>query len=491
MRYLILLVVGWGIAVTSSGQNEMDILRYSQQEVSGTLRNLGMGGTMGAVGADLSCAFSNPAGLGLYRRGDLGFDLGFAGATTRLAFEGVSQRGNASNAPITNAGLAITYPSVDPDWPFVTLAIAYQKRTELHQQILAQGTALDGSLADLFRNQANGLFTNELYQGANAFTSALAWETYLLDPDPTNPACETCYISAMDDAGGTLTSKRIDREGSVGETAISFAANYRHRLYFGGSIGLPRIAFSEQTLHEEQPLADTIALNQWRFNEQLDIEGSGVNVRIGAIWAIASWMRVGVNYATRSRLNLRDTYSTDLSTQWNDGTTYEAASPLNQAEYLIYTPSRLAVNAAIVLGKSGVIAAEYERTDYRQGELRPSAFSGPSAYDYETENEVAQDLYSVSHAARVGAELRIATNHRLRLGAGMTPSPYASDEGTTDPTRYHASLGWAFRSETWYAGASYLLSIWEENLYPWGIPTDPALLYRQNGVFTIGVGARL
>lgn len=486
MRYALMLVALLSASAGNS-QNEMDILRYSQQEVSGTLRNLGMGGTMGAVGADLSCAFSNPAGLGLYRRGDVGFNWGFAGASTRLTYGGLSQRGNASNAPVTNAGIAITYPSVDPDWPFVTLAIAYQKRAELHQQILAQGAVIDGSLADLFLNQADGLLPSQL----NAFTSAPAWNSFLLDGDPSVPACETCYVSAMEGAGGALTSKRIDREGSVGETAISFAANYRHRLYLGGSVGLPRIVFSEQTLHEEQPLSDSLALNRWNFNERLDIEGSGVNLRIGAIWSVSSWMRVGVNYATRSRLSLRDTYSTDLTTQWNDGTTLESSSPLNQHEYLIYTPSRLAVNAAIILGKYGVIAAEYERTDYRQGELRPAAFSGPSAYDYETENEVAQGLYSISHTARVGAEFRIANNHRVRLGAGMSPSPYGSDTETPNATRYHGSLGWAYRGETWYGGASYALSIWEENLYPWGIPSDPARLARQNGVFTIGVGARL
>lgn len=489
MRQFLAFLLGTALAAPLFAQNESDILRYSQTEVFGTLRNIGMGGTAGAVGADLSSGFSNPAGLGLYRRGDVGFHWGFTGATTRTNFGGLTQRGASSNAPVSNAGLAITYPSINPDWPFVTLAVAYQKRSELHQQITFDGAAIGGSLLDVFLDQAQGTYPASL----NAFTADPAWQTYLLDPDPANPACETCYVSAMNDAGGARASKRIDRTGTHAETAISFAANFRHRLYFGGSVGLPRVTFSEQTRHEESPLTDTIALTGWSYSELLDIEGSGVNLRVGAIWAAADWMRVGVNYATRSRLTFRDVFSTRVNSAFNDGTSYEFSSPLNQFEYIIYTPSRLAAQAVFIMGKAGIVTAEYERSDYGQGELRAAAFSGPEAYDFAAENEAAAAIYAVSHAARVGAEFRVARDHRVRLGAGMAPSPYSlAADVQTDATRYHGSLGWAYRGETWYAGFSYLMTIWEEDLYIWGLDAlPPATLYRQNGMFTLGVGARL
>lgn len=479
-------------ALTSGGafgQNESDILRYSQGEVFGTLRNVGMGGALGAVGADLSAGFSNPAGLGFYRRGDVGFNLGFTGSATYAAYDGLSQRGSASNAPVSNAGIAITYPSINPDWPFVTLAVAYQKRAEFGQQITTDGAILEGSLLDLFRDQAEGNFVN----GLSDFTAAPAWDTYLLDPDPAFPACETCYISAMDGSGGARASKRIDRSGTLAETALSFAANFRHRLYFGGTVGLPRVTFTEQTRHEETPLADTLALTGWSYSELLDIEGSGVNLRLGAIWAVADWMRFGVNYATRSRLALRDGFSTRLNSAFFDGSTYEANSRLNQFEYVIYTPARFAAQAAFIMGKSGMVTAEYERTDFRQGELRPAAFSGSSAYAFESENETARRIHTTSHAARVGAEFRIAQEHRVRLGAGVTPTPYSlAADVQTDATRYHGSLGWAYRGESWYAGFSYVMTVWDEDLYLWGVDgSSPAELHRQNGMFLLGVGGRL
>ena len=485
------IVLGTFVGCLGNGvaQNESDILRYSQGEVFGTLRNVGMGGAMGAVGADLSAGFSNPAGLGLYRRGDVGFNLGFTGAETYTAYEGLAQRASTGNAPMSNAGMAITYPSINPDWPFVTLAIAYQKRSEFAQQITSDGTTLNGSLLGLFSDQAQGNYTNSL----PSFTAAPAWDTYLLDPDPASPACETCYVSAMDASQGARASKRIDRSGTLAETAISFAGNFRHRLFLGGTVGLPRVTFSEQTRHDELPLTDTIALTGWSYSEQLDIEGSGVNLRVGAIWAVADWMRLGANFATRSRLSLRDGFSTRINSAFNNGASYEASSPLNQFEYIIYTPSRVATQVAFIMGKAGIVTAEYERTDYRGGELRAAAFSGASAYDFDAENDVAQRIHTVSHAARVGAEFRIARDHRVRLGAGLTPSPYSqAAEVQTDATRYHGSLGWAYRSETWYGGFSYIMTVWDEDLYLWGVDgLDPAELHRQTGMFLLGIGARL
>ncbi len=42
-------------------QNVGDAVRYSQFEYGGTARNIGVGNTMGAIGADMSAISSNPA----------------------------------------------------------------------------------------------------------------------------------------------------------------------------------------------------------------------------------------------------------------------------------------------------------------------------------------------------------------------------------------------------------------------------------------------
>src|SRR4051794_37454461 len=64
------------ISIYSYSQNDLDAIRYSRIGVGGSSRFISMGGAFGAIGADLGCAAYNPAGLGIYRKGDISFAWG-------------------------------------------------------------------------------------------------------------------------------------------------------------------------------------------------------------------------------------------------------------------------------------------------------------------------------------------------------------------------------------------------------------------------------
>ena len=51
--------------------NSQDIQRFSERQIIGTARYVGMGGAMTAIGGDASAVQDNPAGLGLYRRSEV------------------------------------------------------------------------------------------------------------------------------------------------------------------------------------------------------------------------------------------------------------------------------------------------------------------------------------------------------------------------------------------------------------------------------------
>ena len=48
-----------------------DVQRFSERQIIGTARYVGMGGAMTAIGGDPSAVLDNPAGLGLYRRSEI------------------------------------------------------------------------------------------------------------------------------------------------------------------------------------------------------------------------------------------------------------------------------------------------------------------------------------------------------------------------------------------------------------------------------------
>lgn len=61
------------VHLTAYAQNEIDALRFSYTGNGGTARSLAMGNAFGALGADLSSLYVNPAGHVQKKRGLIGF----------------------------------------------------------------------------------------------------------------------------------------------------------------------------------------------------------------------------------------------------------------------------------------------------------------------------------------------------------------------------------------------------------------------------------
>ena len=477
------------IAWQANAQNEIDILRYSYQESLGTARSMSMGGAFGALGADLACLSGNPAGIGMYRRGDAGISTGLASQKTKVNI--ASQFGNANqlSGSTTNLGIALSYPSVNPDWPVTTLAVTNTRRANYNERVRIDDAPLDGTLLDVFLGEAMGANPDELYN-LSPFTSSLAWETYLLNPHPNNNP--TDYISEIP-SGGAYATKIIERSGHLNETNIGLGSGFQERLYIGASIGIVSVEFDEKAIHNERPRIDSLELAEWEYQELLTVEGSGVNFKVGINLALTNWLRAGVAYHTRSRIGFTDEYSTKIRSDFKDGESFDSSSPFNRLEYVVLTPSRLIASGAFILGKMGIITADYERVDYGSGMLKPQALSGPDPYNFETENEAASQLYNLSHAARVGCEFRIQQNWRLRAGAGMETSPFSpAAEIDTDASRYTGSMGFGYRTNAWYASATYRRSWHDRDIYLYSPDLiEAGRLRKTHGMVVASLGFRM
>ncbi len=477
------------IAWQANAQNEIDILRYSYQESLGTARSMSMGGAFGALGADLACLSGNPAGIGMYRRGDAGISTGLASQKTKVNIAGQFGNANQLSGSTTNLGIALSYPSVNPDWPVTTLAVTNTRRANYNERVRIDDAPLDGTLLDVFLGEAMGANPDELYN-LSPFTSSLAWETYLLNPHPNNNP--TDYISEIP-SGGAYATKIIERSGHLNETNIGLGSGFQERLYIGASIGIVSVEFDEKAIHNERPRIDSLELAEWEYQELLTVEGSGVNFKVGINMALTNWLRAGVAYHTRSRIGFTDEYSTKIRSDFKDGESFDSSSPFNRLEYVVLTPSRLIASGAFILGKMGIITADYERVDYGSGMLKPQALSGPDPYNFETENEAASQLYNLSHAARVGCEFRIQRNWRLRAGAGMETSPFSpAAEIDTDASRYTGSMGFGYRTNAWYASATYRRSWHDRDIYLYSPDLiEAGRLRKTHGMVVASLGFRM
>lgn len=490
-------VLWWGSSLDGRAQNETDVLRYSWVDPLGSTRVLGMGGSFGALGADLGCLGINPAGLGMYRRGDLSVTTGLHAARTTAQWNTRQEKATGFASTISNVGIALTYPSVDADWPFFTVAFSHQNRMPFAQKVSVNGVPSESSLSALFVGQAlddAAIYgyesTDEALDNGDVFAygASLAWRSGLLVPDN-----DDLYASAVE--GPVNVQRTIDRTGRMAETQIAFATAYQNKIYLGVTLGLPKVQFEERSVHQEMPVSSGSELAQWRFEEQLDIEGRGTLLRVGVLARLTKALRIGLAYQSRSRMTLLDTYSTTLRTSWLDGTEGEASSPISNIEYLVFTPSRLTASASFLMGKMGVINADYVRSDMRNGELGDANTFLSSGYEYEAENLAVDNGYQVVHAGRAGLELRVgdAKQGRIRLGGGMTTSPFAGDAVTANATRYHASVGAGYRVGNVHFSAAWRRAWHQEDYYFMGAFSDeaPGTLDRRASALVVGAGLRL
>ena len=93
--------LGIFLAITTTianAQNELDALRYSTQNLSGTARYSAMGGAFGSLGGEFSALSSNPAGIGMYQVGELTFTPSFSCFSTN-AFNSVREINQCSSWP--------------------------------------------------------------------------------------------------------------------------------------------------------------------------------------------------------------------------------------------------------------------------------------------------------------------------------------------------------------------------------------------------------
>ena len=116
MKLLFSLAVLALISLQLVSQNDIDAIRYSQTFFGGTSRSKAMAGSFGALGADGSCMGNNPAGIGLYKKGDINLSFGIRFMSVEATHNGTSNKNYKASVPFDGLTLIGAWNSkVQPD----------------------------------------------------------------------------------------------------------------------------------------------------------------------------------------------------------------------------------------------------------------------------------------------------------------------------------------------------------------------------------------
>ncbi|MEM9024080.1 MAG: hypothetical protein AAGB22_10080, partial [Bacteroidota bacterium] len=232
------------------------------------------------------------------------------------------------------------------------------------------------------------------------------------------------------------------------------------------------------------PGDSTTFLDNFVYNEELRTRGNGYTFKIGFIYRATDFLRLGGAVHTPTYYDLQDEWATDITSNFNDGFSETALSPVGEFDYAITSPFRAQGSIAYIIGKQGLLSAEYEFIDYASARLRSDDAN------FDVANDVVRNSYRATGNLKIGGEWRLKP-FALRAGFAHFGSPY-DDGANNDGSLRSYTFGAGYRQSEFFIDLAYVYTRKEENLFLY----DPSLIESSNITYTnhnvqLTVGIRL
>lgn len=472
----ILLLAGAALLLSArvSAQGPEDLLRFSQYNWSyGTARSAAMGGAFSSLGADLSSMMLNPAGLGMYRRSEIGFSPSF----TSLAIKNnnvndldggwINNSSNRNRFALNNIGAAFNVYNSSGGVTSVTFGFAYNKLIDHNTNMEVRGLS-GGSMADMFVEQLNfnrvdpGRVEGYLNDGAYAgiLGALMSFESGLTEYDDALGVYHVANTLGPDSRLNSYLHKQTT--GSTGQYDISLGMNVSNILYLGLGFGLQDIYYKETSDYSETAnnnLTGQGYLEGFSYNTFLKQTGSSWNFKLGAIIRPVEELRIGLAFHTPTYINIDEQYYADMYTKlygYNEG---HSGSKDFRSSYNLRTPMRFIGGISYTFFNTAILSIDYERVWYNQMKL---FWNGWDSEDTDVTREV-KDVYKPANNLRAGLEVNVAPNWFTRVGVAYYDSMYK--DGTLlsesafdryDGRTVNYSGGFGYRTGTWGIDLAYI-----------------------------------
>lgn len=455
MKRLIPLFISITLPIILNGQNQVDALRYTQTFNSGTARSVGMGGAFGALGGDFSSISQNPAGLGVYRGSEFTFtpELYYNLSTSRYLNN--TEEDYKYDFRFGNLGYVTSFDFKNEKGLISgSFGIGYNKLNHYGENIFISGINRNSSLADDFTWTANDRGPADL-QDLEPFSEGLFYDGGIIELDG-----EGFYgiTPAMLDTLGNVNIEQknsIYRTGIMNDWVVAFALNFNHKFYFGASLDIIPVEFTERSAFKESS-----ALNgseYYTYNESLTASGTGFGAKIGFIVKPVTQLRLGLAYHSPIAYRISEVYDADLYSNIDGFEDYykpvDAEGYLidyGSSDYQVMTPARGIASLGLILGKFAILSSDLEYIRYSRVRLNNAS----DGYDFDIENDDIRRIYKDNFNLKTGLEIRAGMVY-LRGGFGYYGSPFKDSEANANAYKLSYNGGIGLRSEKFFINFAF------------------------------------
>lgn len=497
-----IVVLALCVTASATAQTIYDGAKFTQKDLNGTARFVGMGGAMGSLGGDISTMGTNPAGIGIYRSHDIMGTFGFSAYSSESTYDGSKFNIDKNRWSFDNIGFvlsskignqtALRYVNFGFNY---TRSRAFDKYMSMEGMInLGAGGAILSQTKQM-ANQANQMIDNfgdyidiladddvNLFTDSNVgWLAASGWNAYLYDYDKTDDA----YYAYLPQPYSWFDSRE---KGGINQYDFNISLNLNDRVYLGATIGAYDVNYSKfSTYGEDFGNFKSYGKESYEMSTENRIEGSGVDFKLGAIVRPFedSPFRFGVAihtptfYDLKIKTNVRtvsDIYSEEnnkINRYIVDSYDFTKGHDYGY-DFRFRTPWKYNFSLGYTYGSTFAIGAEYEYQDYST-----MRFHYPGGGEMRWENSTAKEMLKGVNTFRVGAELKVVPEFAIRLGYNyisgifedsaykdLSPNSINTDtDFANKKAQNNYTLGIGYRGSSFYADLAYQYNDYKDNFY--------------------------
>lgn len=454
MKKIIIIFIVQFTFLSLLAQNSNDVYKVSDFELIGNARYVSMGGAFNSVGGTSSALLNNPAGIGLYRRGEFSFTTSYLSSNATSKYIGMSADDSDNYFSLDNFSLIgqLAFDNPNTGWYNISAGVIFNKLNDFSNSFFVNGVNTKTSMIDDFVAFANHQ-THNLNQNNLDAREHIASEVYLINFDKDKKE----FYNPYNKNGYGHTELLIEESsGYLNELAFVLGASYEHKLYLGGSIGFRTFNYRNKRKYKEDDPKDVINdLSNFTYNSESKISGNGFNLSVGAIYRPVDFIRLGMAIQTPTIYFIKDALSLDMQANYDDSfSTNIIYHDFSDIDYKLNTPFRFMTGGSLYLGKKALISVDYELIDYSMSEFK-SSDEIESKSEMNAVNKQIENKYQIAHKISAGGEYRIGFMS-LRGGYVYKTSPYKSSDLNSDYIYSAITGGLGFNFNNFYMDFAYV-----------------------------------
>jgi hypothetical protein len=468
-KYLLSIVVCLFFIPNVFSQYDVEALKYSQKFLQSDARSVGLGNAFGAVGANIVSSSINPAGIGVFRSGEISISTSFNNIRTENLYLGNKINKSKFNVNVPQFGLVFSHVNkkngkeVTEGWAGFTFGFGVIRTNNFNTRYHYSGENTQNSILDYHVERANGKDPNSL-----GLVTGLYYDAWLIDnPDTNNPYD---YQRALDPSQSNLQINQnsiLTTKGSMYDINFTFAGNYSNKVYLGGNINFPNINYRKTAEFNEENMdpnrSDYVSSN---YLSTLDVNGNGINATFGIIYKPSKYFRLGGSIQTPTYYWLSEDYREQVTSNII-GIDTDPQEAFGSFDYNVTTPMRATASFAFFLGKIGFLSVDYDFVDYS------ATFYDSDDYAFTNENQAIENNYGTANNVRIGAELRHEI-FAIRGGYSLYGSPFNAEivpDNANGETEVFA-LGFGIREKVYFIDLAYQIMNRSEYYLPYSLASQ-------------------